>query len=299
MSNSMIGIIALIVVIAAVVVWMIILESRGYVVNKYEVTVNKKLDHDMHFVMISDLHDTDHGNNNEVLLEEIRKINPEFVIFAGDIVTAYMEYKYDFEPTLEFIGRLAKEYKIYYGYGNHEMRYRDNVEKFPEKFKRLDDFLKSVGAPLLDDEKVAVDGNNADVYGVVIPHEYYRHFVTKKLPDDYLEKLLGKPDSERVSLLIGHNPDHFESYAKWGADVVLSGHVHGGIVSLPLLGGVISPQLKLFPKYDAGLFKIKDSTMILSRGLGYHTVSVRLNNKAEICDVYVRSKEENYEKTIC
>ena len=64
-------------------------------------------------------------------------------------------------------------------------------------------------------------------------------------------------------------------------------------MNIPLLGGVISPQLKLFPKYDAGVFKIGDSTMILSRGLGTHTVPVRVNNKAEviIIDLY-RSEED-------
>lgn len=292
MSTNILGLIAVLLVIAGVVIFMIYKESCGFVITKYEVTVNKKLDHDMHFVMISDLHDTDQGNGNEVIIEKIRQINPEFVVFAGDMVTAYMERQYDFEPTLEFIARLAKEYKIYYGYGNHEMRYKDNVDEFPKKFERLDGFLKSVGAPLLDNEKAEVSGNNADVYGVVIPHEYYRHFITKQLPDGYVEGLIGRPDDGRVSILIGHNPDHFPSFAKWGADIVLSGHVHGGIVSLPFLGGVLSPQLKLFPKYDAGVFKEGDSTMILSRGLGYHTIAIRLNNKAEICDIYVKGEEE-------
>ena len=73
------------------------------------------------------------------------------------------------------------------------------------------------------------------------------------LPEDYLKEKFGDPDPERVSILIAHDPEHFDNYAKWHPDYVLSGHVHGGIVNIPFLGGVISPQLKFFPKYDAGL----------------------------------------------
>ena len=65
-------------------------------------------------------------------------------------------------------------------------------------------------------------------------------------------------------------------------DLVLSGHVHGGLVRLPFLGGVIAPNLHLFPKYDGGKFKEGDSTMILSRGLGIHSVEFRMWNRAEL-----------------
>ena len=75
---------------------------------------------------------------------------------------------------------------------------------------------------------------------------------------------------------------YFPAYAEWGADLVLSGHVHGGIMRLPLLGGVISPTLRLFPRYDGGLFQEGGSTMILGRGLGSHTIPIRIFNPGEL-----------------
>ena len=73
----------------------------------------------------------------------------------------------------------------------------------------------------------------------------------------YLPGLLGKPEEGMYRVLLAHNPDYFPYYAAWGADLTLSGHVHGGIVNFPGLGGVIAPSLKLFPKYDAGLYRRK------------------------------------------
>jgi predicted MPP superfamily phosphohydrolase len=89
--------------------------------------------------------------------------------------------------------------------------------------------------------------------------------------------------------LLAHNPKYFKSYAAWGADLTLSGHIHGGIVQIPFLGGAVSPQVEFFPKYDAGLFHENDKAMILSRGLGTHTINVRINNTAELVSIKLKA----------
>ena len=76
-------------------------------------------------------------------------------------------------------------------------------------------------------------------------------------------------------------PDNTQFMLIW-CDLVLSGHVHGGIMRLPFLGGVISPTLRLFPRYDGGLFREDGSTMILGRGLGSHTIPIRIFNPGEL-----------------
>ena len=64
--------------------------------------------------------------------------------------------------------------------------------------------------------------------------------------------------------------------------MVLAGHVHGGIMKLPVLGGVISPSLEIFPKYDGGIFRKKEAAMLLGRGMGAHTIPLRFFNPAEL-----------------
>lgn len=71
---------------------------------------------------------------------------------------------------------------------------------------------------------------------------------------EQVTEALGAPKEGCCNVLLAHNPVYFDTYAAWGADLTLSGHLHGGIVRLPLLGGVISPQMKLFPDYTRGCY---------------------------------------------
>lgn len=80
-----------------------------------------------------------------------------------------------------------------------------------------------------------------------------------------MEDCLGK--SEGFTLLLAHNPLFFETYVKWGADVVLCGHIHGGSVRIPFVCGLLSPERKLFPKFSSGIYTKNKTTMLVSRGL--------------------------------
>ncbi|MDE6730478.1 MAG: hypothetical protein K2J71_06855, partial [Oscillospiraceae bacterium] len=93
-------------------------------------------------------------------------------------------------------------------------------------------------------------------------------------------------------VLLAHSPLGFPAYADWGADVILSGHVHGGIVRLPGIGGILSPERRFFPAYTKGLYEIRVqdsknsensenfriSRMSVSAGIG----KFRMNNPAEL-----------------
>ena len=263
-------------------------QSRGFKVVRYRF-INKKLrvDH-FRFALISDLHDQDHGNYNEDVLKALHDEDPDAVFFAGDMVTTSMELEYHSDAALRFIRDVSARYPIYYGIGNHEEKLRRCPEKFPGEYDKYVSALKDMGVSMLIDEKVSIGETGIDVYGLDLEHDYFRKVIINPIPKDYLEKKFGAPDPDRISILIAHDPEHFDNYALWHPDYVLSGHVHGGIINIPPFGGLVSPQLKLFPKYDAGLFTKESSTMILSRGLGSHTIPVRINNKAEIVivDIY-------------
>jgi hypothetical protein len=106
----------------------------------------------------------------------------------------------------------------------------------------------------------------------------------------YLDEILGKCNKDCYNILIAHNPQYFKEYADWGADLVLSGHIHGGVVILPFLGGVLSPQVEFFPEYYAGLYQHGKSRMILSRGLHMHSIRVRMFNIPEVSCVTLHRK---------
>ena len=95
-------------------------------------------------------------------------------------------------------------------------------------------------------------------------------------------RLEGWRERERFQILLCHSPLFFDSCRKWGADLTLSGHFHGGTIRLPYLGGVMTPQFQFFLPWCAGTFEESGKYMIVSRGLGTHSINIRLNNKPQL-----------------
>ena len=278
-------IIALLLAVLAVFVYV---QSSGYNIVEYELSTCKDIGGPVKFVMLSDLHDTDvtHDGNRR-LLRSIESINPDFVILAGDMITSYMQPSYNSDVAFDFLRELANRFTVYYGVGNHEQRYKAEPERFAGKYDKLVEFVQKLGIHFLSDSYIDREEDKIRIYGFDIPIDNYRRAVKTYLPDGIINDRLGNPDEDKYNILIAHNPDFFDDYAAFGPDLVLSGHLHGGIVAIPGIGGVISPQLRLFPKYDFGTFTKGNTTMIVSRGIGWHTIPVRIFNKAEIVSVTI------------
>jgi len=84
-------------------------------------------------------------------------------------------------------------------------------------------------------------------------------------------------------MLLAHRNDRFEhQYSLLGADLVLSGHGHGGIIRLPFTDGLLSTDRTFFPSYTAGFYETNDSCLFVTRGLGNSGPSFRLFNRPEI-----------------
>ncbi len=141
---------------------------------------------------------------------------------------------------------------------------------------------------VLQNESVDLPEYNIRLTGLDLDLDYFAHFRIRKMADGYLRRTLPDVDQGKCNILIAHNPDYFEDYAGWGAQLVLSGHVHGGIMRLPFVGGVIAPSYKFFPKYDGGVFRSGRSVMLLGRGLGSHTLPFRFFNPAELYEVVLK-----------
>ncbi|MCR5733155.1 MAG: metallophosphoesterase [Lachnospiraceae bacterium] len=282
---------AVIIILAALAGIYIYKESTSLSVTDYTYTFDRLKADEFNFVMLSDLHGMDYGQDNRRLLELIDRISPDAVLLAGDMITTghFCRYNSDeYRTTLSLIKELSTRYPVYYGIGNHEEKLRRYVSDGCDKWDGYTKDLSGYGIHILQNETVCLDKEGIVIYGLDLDHKYYRRFRDLPVPDGYLEGIFGEPDRDKVSILIAHFPDQFEAYAKWGADLVLSGHVHGGVIRLPFFGGVVSPQLKLFPKYDSGEFKLNRSTMILTRGAGTHTIPIRINNRPEIVHVKLK-----------
>lgn len=259
---------------------LLYIENGKFKLVEYVYKSDKLLADEFCAVVLSDLHNYEYGKDNERLMQAIRTVNPDAVLIAGDMIES--EKGKQIATTMVLLKRLAAEFPVYYGVGNHESKVLRFPEKFGNMFEELELGLKEAGLHIMRNEIAWLPDFGIRLYCVELEHAYYRRFITRHLPEDYMQKRFGAPDEDMLNILLAHNPEHFPDYAKWGADFVLSGHIHGGIIRVPGLGGAISPQMKLFPKYDGGEFKEGNSVMILSRGIGTHTLPVRILNRAEL-----------------
>lgn len=254
-------------------------------VTRYRVRLKegkKRPDQPFSAVFLSDLHNMSYGHNNEKLLQEIRNENPEVVFVAGDMLVAEAEPQMD--AAIALMDELTKQYPVYYANGNHEFRMKQYPERYGDSYERYASRIRSFGVHLLENthNRLEVHKMPIAVWGYELPAEYFGRASRKTLTKKQMDEVLGEPDEMSYHILLAHHPAHFDTYASWGADLTLSGHLHGGIIRLPFLGGVISPQMKIFPHYDRGLYKLEEKQMIVSAGLGTHTINLRVNNPAEL-----------------
>ena len=258
-------------------------------INRYEFK-SPKIHQPLKIALIADLHNCVYGNENDVLLDAIIKEAPDIITIAGDFIEAGTHASETAGMVLLY--RLQKRYPVYYGVGNHEKRIFLQ-ERYRRQRNELIYGLVRSGVKLIHNKGYEIKDTNVVITGLDIPHEYYRRVFHRYTDKDELEGWLGRPDDNKYNLLIAHDPSHFDAYCDYGCDLVFSGHVHGGLIRLPKIGGLVSPGYRLFPKYDAGVYEKKGTRMLVSRGLGSHTINIRINNKPELILVTLSPEEKN------
>ena len=141
-----------------------------------------------------------------------------------------------------------------------------------------------MGVVFLENEtrELEVGGEKILISGLLPPYQYYKKGGKDFLKSEEIEVLLGKTSKNQFQVLLAHTPKYGDSY-------------HGGMVQLPFLGGVISPDFRIFPKYCKGHFQEGDRHLIVSGGLGEHTIPLRIFNPRELIMVEC-SPKKNSEK---
>ena len=222
-------------------------------------------------IQISDLHSKSYGKNNVALIKAIDEISPDYIFFTGDMVSSRDT---DFSVFYTLAYELSKKYNCYYILGNHEMDLTN------QQRKDIYDTLRKYNVVVLDNENITLEknGETINIYGMWYNPKYY---IREDFELTQMKKILTDA-KEGFNILLTHNPDDFEVYANWGADLIFTGHVHGGMIRLPFVGGLISPNRTLFPQYDAGIYEYNNSNLIVSRCLSRGQTGIRIFNKPEL-----------------
>ncbi|MBQ9768210.1 MAG: metallophosphoesterase [Lachnospiraceae bacterium] len=223
-------------------------------------------------LQISDLHCKNFGTDQSELLQAINAYQPDIIVLTGDIVD---EDHDSVRPVYDLIVGLNEQYPIYYITGNHELE-----SAATQNYRDMLNIFGSYGVTLLDDQCTVIekDGESVYLYG-------------QKFRSLYITDFLETPDEDKFNILLYHASDYFDLIAPYNYDLVFSGHLHGGVVRLPLVGGLLGADGSFFPTYTKGMYTESGSTLIASAGLGDTRVP-RFYNDPEIVVVTLHSSSD-------
>lgn len=260
-------------------------------IRTYEIETSKlkKEEPPLRLALLADLHNRLWGEGQKKLLSAIDGLKADMILCAGDMLLGEKEAKAEHAITL-FEGLAASSIPVIASNGNHESRMRQRLARYGKQYEKYARKLKTLGVKLLEDETYTTSFGSMElaIHGYELPLKYYKKF--KNIPYDTtdLRRKFGDTCDGAFHILLAHNPVYFDTYADWGADLTLSGHLHGGIIRIPGAGGIITPQAKLFPKYDRGLFERQGKYLVVSAGLGEHTVPIRICNPPQLIGIIVK-----------
>lgn len=229
------------------------------------------------FVVLGDLHSTWFGEENKTLLEAVRAQEPEYIFLVGDLLDAFRDIPQGYAQ--ETAAGLADIAPTYYVTGNHEWAAGDVPE--------LKKALEAQGITVLSNEFVTLErnGDTAVLAGIDDPNGY----ADQKSPEALAEEVRAAYGEDAFWMLLAHRNNYFpEQYSLLGADLVISGHGHGGVIRLPFTDGLLSTDRTFFPSYTAGLYEKNGSMLFVTRGLGNSGPTFRLFNRPEVAAVILR-----------
>ncbi|MBQ6293634.1 MAG: metallophosphoesterase [Lachnospiraceae bacterium] len=269
--------------------------NRTYEEKRYEISV-PGFPRGAHFrlAFLSDLHNCAFDG----VTERLEKAKPDAVICGGDIANCP---KFPLLPSwdvaLAFYAALAERYPVYAVPGNHEARWRDAEDAgLRASYEAYHEQLREIGVVLLENNIMQQDAQGVclNIAGLDPDRRVYkvRTRGERAFPDGEIERLLGKKP-KGFTILVSHTPNAAADYADWGADLVLSGHIHGGIVRLPKVGGIVGPGIQPLPPYTKGKYKIGPTTLIVGAGLGEHSIALRIGNPRHIVYVDLVSSDKD------
>ena len=227
-------------------------------------------------VQLSDLHGAEFGADNKDLLQQVLDAAPDYIFLTGDLQDQYRQTPQSYSVEL---GRsLARIAPTYFVTGNHEWAFPD--------VRGLKRGLEEAGVTVLTNEFVPLErsGDSILLAGIDDPNG----FADQKTPEELAEEIHAI-DGSPFWLLLAHRNNYFEKeYSRLGADLVISGHAHGGLVRLPFTDGLVSVERTLFPSYTAGFYEVNGGDLFVSRGLGNSGRSFRLFNRPELVILTLR-----------
>jgi len=200
------------------------------------------------------------------------KTNAHMVVFGGDLVDEGVPNS--FEVLDMFLQNCDLPNEKYAVSGNHDL--------WTGKFDYLKNHLESkFNITFLENKSkiVTKDGNSIKLYGISDPEIWDFEKASNRVEEAINQFTV---DDSKFNVLIFHRANMLDMFNDKKFDLILSGHMHGGQIRIPFVGGLKSPHGDWFPKYSGGRYDVNNNTYIVSRGIGNAVSVPRIFNRPEI-----------------
>ena len=256
-------------------------ENTTLEVSTYQIASNKIPNefNNYKIIQISDFHNNTSSKLTKKIVEKIKNQKPNIIVITGDLIDST---KTNVDIAIDMIKEIIEIAPIYYVTGNHEAR--------TNEYDNLKSQMIELGVKILENEAQEIQLNNStiNILGINDPSfNKERDILDSEIVKSNMENIQYNKDN--FTILLSHRPEVFKIYVEKNIDLVFTGHAHGGQIRLPFIGGIIAPNQGTFPEYTDGIYREKDTTMVVSRGIGNSIIPFRVNNRPELMIVELKS----------
>lgn len=221
--------------------------------------------HGFSIAQISDVHvgPTIRRGFVERLVSRVNRLEADLIAITGDLVDgSVLQLSSHTAP----LAKLAARHGTYFVTGNHE--YYSGEAEWTREIRRL-------GMTVLKNEHVVLehDGASLVLAGVT---DYGAHRFDPSQRSDPAAALEGAPGNAGAKVLLAHQPSSAQAAEHAGFDVQISGHTHGGQF------WPWNHFVRFFQPFTAGLHRLKNLWIYVSRGTGYWGPPNRFGVPSEI-----------------
>ncbi len=214
----------------------------------------------LRITLLTDLH----GKEPKGLYEAVAAAKPDLIAISGDLI----DERSDPETVYPLLTKLTALAPTYFVTGNHEW-VRDDTEDILTA-------IEKTGVTVLRNDFLTIerDGQTLVLAGGEDPNSYE----DLEKPADFVARIRAAVPGDPYIVMLYHRNNTLDLWSTLGVDLVLSGHGHGGVLRLPLVGGVFGVDRRFFPKDCEGVYTASRTTQVVSRGLG----GIRLFNRPHL-----------------
>lgn len=245
--------------------------TSGLITKEYVITTDIADSYDgFKIVHFSDLHYGRIITDQElkIISKEINLINPDIVVFTGDLIDDSIDIdNFNDEKLISFLSSIKAKYGKYAVRGNHD------YVVYADKIRNL--FIDAGFTYLENSYDILYNESNDKIFIGGLDTSFYDK-------DDLDKTLAYQNENISYKIMLTHEPDISDEIVSKDntINLILAGHSHNGQVRLPFIGALTTPEKA--KKYYDNYYKIQNTDLYVSSGIGVSKVDFRLFNRPSI-----------------